>query len=257
MKSLREELNKSKKDLKATKVESQRLKQALNLTNSKLDDIEQYGKRENIRIHNVAESTSAKDDGEDVLFKVADALKIELADYDIQRVHRIGVKKTSRNAKPRPVIVRFVSYQKRNEFLFEKSKLKKSIHFGNAFITEDLTPLRSKLLRYVKKECDNDFVLCHSYNGKIRMKKSAQKAGLPLDKNGNDQGTGKWLTITSVDDLFKINVDVDFEKLNYLPFKHNSVTMASSDSEVESDASTRAGLRRGLMGLQPQAHRPK
>ena len=153
-------------------------------------------------------------------------------------MHQIGVNKTSRNAKPRPVIVRFVSYQKRNEFLFEKSKLKKSMHFGNAFITEDLTPLRSKLLRYVKKECDDDFVLCHSFNGKIRMKKSAQKAGLPLDKNGNDQGTGKWLTITSVDDLFKINADVDFEKLNYLPFEYNSVTMGSSHSEVESDAST-------------------
>ena len=137
---------------------------------------------------NVAVSTSVKDDGEDVLFKIADALKIELAEYDIQRVHRIGVKTTSRNAKPRPVLVRFVSYQKRNEFLFEKSKLKKSMHFSNAFMTEDLTPLRSKLLRYVKKECDNDFVLCHSYNGKIRMKKSAQKAGLLVDKNGNDQG---------------------------------------------------------------------
>ena len=54
------------------------------------------------------------------------------------------------------MIVRFVSYQKRNEFLFGKSKLKKSMHFGNAFITEDLTPLRSKLLRYLKKECDDD-----------------------------------------------------------------------------------------------------
>ena len=50
LKSLREELNKSKKDLKATKVENQRLKQALNLTNSKLDDLQQYGRRENIRI---------------------------------------------------------------------------------------------------------------------------------------------------------------------------------------------------------------
>ena len=112
------------------------------------------------------------------------------------------------------------------------------MHFSNAFITEDLTPLRSKLLRYVKKVCDNDFVLSHSYNGKIRMKKSAQKTGLPLDKNGNDQGTGKWLTITSVGDLFKINADVDFEKLNYLPLKYNSVTMGSSVIEVESDAST-------------------
>ena len=56
-------------------------------------DLEQYGRRENIRIHDVAESTNAKDDGEDVLFKVADALQIELAEYDIQRVHSIGVKK--------------------------------------------------------------------------------------------------------------------------------------------------------------------
>ena len=79
---------------------------------------------------------------------------------------------------------------------------------------------------------------CHSYSGKIRMKKSAQKAGLPLDKNSNDQGTSKWLTITSVDDLFKINVDIfDLDKLNYLLFKYNSMTMGSSDSEVESDAS--------------------
>ena len=112
------------------------------------------------------------------------------------------------------------------------------MHFSNAFIIEDLTPLRSKLLRYATKECNNDFVLCHSHNGKIRMKKSALKTGFPLDKNGNDQGTGKWLTVTSVDDLFKINVDVDFDKLYYLPFKYNSVTMGSSDSEVESDAST-------------------
>ena len=51
----------------------------------------------------------------------------------------------------------------------------------------------------------------------MQIKKLAQKAGLPLDKNGNDQGTGKWFTITSVDDLFKMNVDVDFDKLNYLP----------------------------------------
>ena len=109
-------------------------------------DSEQYGRLENIRICNVAKSTTVKDDGEDILFKVADALKVELAKYDIQRVHRIDVKKTFRNAKPRPVIVRFVSYQKRNEFLFEKSKLKKSMHFSNAFITEDSTPLRSKLL---------------------------------------------------------------------------------------------------------------
>jgi len=48
------------------------------------------------------------------------------------------------------------------------------------------------------------------------MKKSAIKAGFPLD-NGKDQGTGKWLMVTSIDDLFKLNIDVDFKKLNYQP----------------------------------------
>ena len=35
--------------------ENQKLKQSLNLINFKLDDLEQYGRRENIRMHNVAE----------------------------------------------------------------------------------------------------------------------------------------------------------------------------------------------------------
>jgi len=48
---------------------------------------------------------------------VANALDIELTEYDIQRVHRLGRKKKSAHAKPQPVIARFVSYQKRNEFV--------------------------------------------------------------------------------------------------------------------------------------------
>ena len=139
-----------------------------------MNDLEEYGRRENIRIHNVAETDCDKDDGEDVVFEVANALDIELSELDLQRVHRIGKKKTSL-AKPRPVIVRFISYQKMNEFLFGKSKLKKNGILKNVFITEDLTSLRSKLLSYVKNKCNGDFVLCHTYNGKIRMKRSAKK----------------------------------------------------------------------------------
>ena len=67
------------------------------------------------------------------------------------------------------------------------------------------------------------------------MKKSSIKAGLPLDKNGKDQGTGKWLTVSSIDDLFKYNVDIDFEKLNYLPLKYNN-NLATDQSDSESDS---------------------
>ena len=103
----------------------------------------------------------------------------------------------------------------RSEFLYANKKLKENAIFKSAFITEDLMPLRAKLLRYVKEECEDNFVLCHTINGAIRMKKSANKNGFPLDENGKDQGTGNWLYVKSPDDLFRYDENIDFSKLNY------------------------------------------
>ena len=63
-----------------------------------------------------------------------------------------------------------------------------------------------------------EFVLCHTYNGKIRMKKSARKNG-DLSNDDKDEGIGDWITITSPDDVFKHDINIDFEKLDYLPLK--------------------------------------
>ena len=64
-------------------------------------------------------------------------------------------KRSTMSARPRPVIARFANYKKRNEFIYAKSKLKDLEVCTNAFITEDLTPLRSKLLHYIKTNCEN------------------------------------------------------------------------------------------------------
>ena len=74
-----------------------------------------------------------------VVFQVAKCLNVNLQSSDIQRAHRLG-KKRLISEKPRSIIVRFVSYKKRNKILFTKSKLKNSQEFSNAFISEDLTP---------------------------------------------------------------------------------------------------------------------
>ena len=44
----------------------------------KVDELEQFGRQENIRIVGVAERTNEKGDGEEVVTKVAEALNIEL-----------------------------------------------------------------------------------------------------------------------------------------------------------------------------------
>ena len=58
--------------------------------------------------------------------------------------------------KSRPIIVRFVSYKKRTEFLFCKAEIKKSPKFPNTYITEDLTQLRYKLLNMLKPKAMTD-----------------------------------------------------------------------------------------------------
>jgi len=142
---LKFELEESNSNLETIKTENAQLKQALNLTNFKLDSLEQYGRRENLRLHNIPESEGNRDDGETKLIEVANALNISLNASDIQRVHRLGKKRTNAT-KSRSIIVRFQSYKKRNEFLRAKKNLKKTENFKTVFIAEDLTPLRAKLI---------------------------------------------------------------------------------------------------------------
>ena len=45
------------------------------------------------------------------------------------------------------------------------------------------------------------------------MKKAAQQTGVESNSHNQDKGIGKWLIVTSPNDLFKLNIDVDFKKL--------------------------------------------
>ena len=151
--------------------------------------------RENILIHGVEENKD-NDDGEKVLFKIADELEFDLEDNEIQRVHRLGQKRRN-NENPRPIIARFVSYKKRNEFLTNKRELKHIEGRQYVFVCEDLTPLRYKILKYTQKPCADTFTSCYTRNGNIIAK-------LKTSEN--------WFTVTSPD-LFKHGIDVDYKKM--------------------------------------------
>ena len=83
------------------------------------------------------------------------------------------------------------------------------------FITEDLTSLRAKLLRYVKEEGDGRFAKVHTINGKIIMKETSDEND---DNDKSDENrNAMWLKIETPDDLHRYGVDIDFLKLNYRP----------------------------------------
>ena len=58
-------------------------------------------------------------------------------------------------------------------------------------------------------------------NNRIHMKRLAVKAGMKLKPGERVQGIGKWLYVSSPNNLFRHNIDIDFAKLNYQPLSFN------------------------------------
>ena len=110
--------------------------QKINLLVFQLDRQEQYIRRENILIYGVEENKEDNDDGEKVLFKIADELEVNPEDNEIQRVHRLGQKRRN-NENPRQIIARFVSSTKRNEFLTKIRELQNIEGSQHVFVCED------------------------------------------------------------------------------------------------------------------------
>ena len=95
------------------------------------------------------------------MINVAKLLNVILDQNDIQRANRLGKRKRN-TKKPSPIRIRFQSYKKQNKILRGESALKTNETFRETFISEDLTPFPTKLLRYIKQECDNTFLQCHT-----------------------------------------------------------------------------------------------
>ena len=162
---------------------------SINEATYKRDALNQYGRRESNRWLEVKEAPieynengKIKDTEDCVQLAIdaAAALDIKIEKKDIQRAHRVGKrKKPSTNKdtgrvvipKPRPVIVKFKDYQTRMSIIKKKRDFQEAVKnnnkFKDAFIVEDLTPLRNRLLWYAKNHCNKKFQKCHSKDGRI------------------------------------------------------------------------------------------
>ena len=103
-----------------------------------LDGQEQYGRRDCLLFHGVAEPPQGMRRRENtdaaVINIMTNKLGLQVNDTALDRSHRIG-RKTQRSTKPRPIIVKFVSYKVRAEVFSSKRGLKKT----GLGITENLT----------------------------------------------------------------------------------------------------------------------
>lgn len=125
-----------------------------------IDNLEQYGRRNSIRIFGSTE-TQNENISEVVLDILNSKLKTNIKVEDIDRMHRIG-KPTMGGT--RAIIVKFTSYRCR-KIVFDQKKLLKGSRIA---IREDLTAERNKLLKAAAKKYT--FKNVWSRDGKILIR---------------------------------------------------------------------------------------
>ena len=190
------------------------LQKELNRANYRNDALNQYGRKESARANGLDPKLHGTDPVKIMLEIVKEiekkakdsdgnAVKIDMTENDIQRCHFLGDKK-------KKLICKFIPYRIRMKILLNKRVINgaKTGKYKDVFISEDLTPMRSRLLWYMKKKCSTKFTKVHSRDGVIKAK-----------KEGADSAEDPWLSIKTPDDLFP-HLD-EGDDFNFRDFNEN------------------------------------
>ena len=129
----------------------------------KYNEIEQYSRRNNLRIFGIAEKKGENTD--QLVIDVAKRIGVKISLDDIDRSHRTGKpharedppaptdesrkseEATQDAVRPRPILVKFTSYRRRHDMITQRRKLKKT----KISISEDLSKFKLDLLRETAK----------------------------------------------------------------------------------------------------------
>ncbi|KAK6181853.1 hypothetical protein SNE40_009632 [Patella caerulea] len=153
--SLRKEIHDLKYELSSVTL------QLNGMLNERCDDLEQYGRRNCIRISGIAETPN-----EIVENKVIDVLKQvipDIAPSDIQNSHRVG-KPIMGN--PQKIIVRLSNYKTKVSIMRGKKVVNSAE--DNIYINEDLTRYRAHIFKHTRKSFKSNLINgCWTRDGKI------------------------------------------------------------------------------------------
>ena len=132
------------KDLKKKEEEIKLLKKENSYLNKKLDEMdavvdrqEQYSQRNCLLVRRIVEET-VEDTDEKIINTLQQSMDETVKPEDIDRSHWLSKPKSQKNAKPRPIIVKFVRYNTHNRIYKNKKKLKGT----GISVTESLTAKR-------------------------------------------------------------------------------------------------------------------
>ena len=103
---------------------------------NRLDEIEQYTRRDNVIISGMAEAHG--ENTNQMVVKLAKEVGMDLEERDISVSHRLGEKRT---ARPTPIIAKFVRRDVKVQLLQRKKQLRGKTGYKSVYIDEQLSPL--------------------------------------------------------------------------------------------------------------------
>ena len=167
---LKKDIADKQDEIDERKAENIKLKEEIESMNinmeSKMNDIEQYSRKNNIRISGLPEI--GIETAEATTYNVVQEMNKTFPDLDLQPghidiAHRMGKKQKNRH---RQIIVKFNSRMKKDQIL-QKRKLLKGT---DIFISEDLTPTNQLVLACIRRKMPDEVQQSWSKGGRLYYK---------------------------------------------------------------------------------------
>ena len=138
-----------------------------------LDELQQYGRRNALRIHNPGWKERNDENTDEMVLKLIHE-NLGIHDFPlwlISRSHRVGPKRD--DGTPRPVIVKFISYRAREQVYKARRSLPQGVH-----INEDLTQATARLAYQARQLRRNGQIEdTWTYDGRVFIKPSTRSRG--------------------------------------------------------------------------------
>ena len=168
---LQTQINNLKSENETLKSQVVELEKKVAANESNIDSLEQYGRRNILRISGIPEDPNESTDTK--VLDLATDLNLNLFSHDIDRSHRVG---KPIPGKTRDIIVKFSRYNARRMLYEVRKDLREVEDRESVFINEDLTKRRSKLLydaRILVRA--NHLTAAYSSDGKLFVRDKEEK----------------------------------------------------------------------------------
>ena len=140
-------LKEKDEEIKLLEKENNYLNKRLDKMDGAVDREEQYSRINCLLVHGIVEET-VEDTEQKIIYTLQQSMNETIQPEDIDRSHKLGNPNSSKNVKPRPIIVKFVRHNTCNRIYRNKKNLKGT----GISVTESLTAKTINMLEKAKEE---------------------------------------------------------------------------------------------------------